>query len=95
LELAAWIPCLSPGTEQEQADAKHLTALCAEEPLINSVERFTELMRSMGTSLGALSPEQMAAAQVAARFAVWKSMEGLRQWATHRDGKGAAIITRP
>ncbi|MFO7974887.1 MAG: hypothetical protein R6V12_09670, partial [Candidatus Hydrogenedentota bacterium] len=94
IELAAWIPCLSPTTEQEHLDAEHLAALCTEEPLIGTIERFTEVMRSMGTSLGALTSEQMAAAQVAARFAVWKNMENLRKWATAWGGDNAAIVTR-
>ncbi len=94
-ELAAWIPCLEPVTEREHFEREYLAALCAEEPVIGTVERFVEVMRGMGTSLGALPPEQMAAAQVAARFAVWKGMDGLRQWAWACGGDDAVIVERP
>jgi hypothetical protein len=89
----AWVPFMASETETEESpEGRYLLKLCREEPLIRTPETLLETLRQVGTTFSYLSPPQLAATKLCARFAVWLEQDNLLRWASElHDGAPASF----
>ena len=81
--------------EQPCPATDYLTDLCRREPLVGNPARLLEITRAVGTTLGKLTPSEMAAIRITARFAVWHEKDALLDWASARHNGAPARFAYP
>ena len=89
----AWVHFMASESEADESpEGQYLQNLCEREPLIGSPATLVETLRQVNTTFSELSPEQLAATKLCARFAVWLEKERLLQWASAQfDGAEVAF----
>ncbi len=87
----AWVPYMaSEQAADDTEEGNYLRSLCENEPLVGSPEGLLRILRPIGTTFGSLTPEQMAAIELAARFAIWHEKHRLLSWASEQYGGAPA-----
>jgi hypothetical protein len=89
----AWVHHMASEAEADDSrEGRYLRTLCQNEPLIGSPATLVETLRQVNTTFSDLSPEQLAATKLCARFAVRIEKERLLQWASAQfDGAEASF----
>lgn len=91
LRFTEWVPhMISEDAVDDSEAGAYLQFLCEREPLVGSPGALLKILRPIGTTFGTLSPEQLAAVKLCARFAVWTERERLLQWVSECHGGAAA-----
>jgi hypothetical protein len=91
LRFTAWVPFMASENAADDSDeGVNLRTLCANEPLVGSPQSLLEILRPIGTTFRELTPEEMAAIRLCARFAVWIEKDGLLRWASDLYGGAPA-----
>lgn len=90
--LTSWVRFMtSEASVDDSPEGTHLLALCREEPLIETPGTLLCVVRDIGTKFSRLTPQELAATKLCARFAVWLERDALLQWA--RDIHGGAEVS--
>ncbi|MCC6696368.1 MAG: hypothetical protein IT365_12125 [Candidatus Hydrogenedentes bacterium] len=93
--LTSWVRFMaSEASVDNSPEGAHLLTLCHEEPLVGTPETLLHVVRNIGTKFSRLTPQELAATKLCARFAVWLERDALLTWVRDNNGGAKASWTQ-